>query len=418
LVKATPDSTPSKEDTMAARKNVKTARSRGTIVAKGPNKWLVRVYRGLSPEGKRLYDSKTVTGLKRDAEKELTRLLSDMDSSSYVKPSRETLGEYLEAWLAAKTGVAVRTLNEYRDRIRADVIPYLGHAKMSEVPGMGLQFQTLFRELVESPKDARLVRDGRKALSPRTVQATHVVLKQALDDAVHWNRLARNPTTRIDLPKVHRRKKTVLTGAQVGTLLAWAEKNDPQFHPLWVLLLTTGMRPGEAGALRWGSLRTDAEGTTYATVSAAVKLLERGSFVIEDMPKNEGSVRSISLPESTVAVLQKHKARQAARALQAGAAYERSDLIFANDNGGILDQSKIRKRWKLACRRAGVPEVRLYDTRHTHATALLLAGVNAKVVSERLGHSTIKLTLDTYSDVLPEMREDTAKVVQSLFFGT
>jgi integrase len=132
--------------------------------------------------------------------------------------------------------------------------------------------------------------------------------------------------------------------------------------------------------------------------------------------KTKNSRRSIPIPEATAAALSTHKAKQAAFILAQGDKYERNNFVFSNAVGNFLDLTKTRKAFHSVCRLAEVPEIRLYDTRHTHATLLLAAGVNLKVVSERLGHASIALTADTYSHVLEGMQQEAAEVVGSILY--
>ena len=124
--------------------------------------------------------------------------------------------------------------------------------------------------------------------------------------------------------------------------------------------------------------------------------------VAESQAKTKESIRTVSLPRTTLEAFKTHRARQNAEMLLAGERYQRQDFIFAGKTGAWLSPDNVRKRWKTLLKRAGLPKVRLYDTRHSHATALLTKGVNLAWVSERLGHTDVKMTKDVYAHVLPE----------------
>jgi integrase len=175
------------------------------------------------------------------------------------------------------------------------------------------------------------------------------------------------------------------------------------WHALWELLLFTGMRPGEAFGLKW----SDLEGNKIRIQRAVVESHEKGGYTLGE-PKTKRSKRTITLEESTVQVLRAHKARQAGEILAAGEAYDRQDFIFANPTGAFLNIHAVDTRWETSVRKSGLPRITLYGCRHTHATMLLTAGLNPKIVSERLGHASIVITLDTYSHVLPDMQDEVA----------
>jgi integrase len=188
-------------------------------------------------------------------------------------------------------------------------------------------------------------------------------------------------------------------------------------YPLWHTLFNTGLRPGEALGLKW----SDLQGDRLHVVRAVVEGTKKGTFKI-DAPKTERSKRAIALTPDSLAVLSAHRKAQAEAILKAGPEYDRQDFIFAPEKGGHDIIPFVRRRWQRAIRRVNrmlekedVPkgaekvklkDLRLYDTRHTHATMLLKAGVHAKVVSERLGHTSIVITLDTYSHILPDMQDE------------
>lgn len=357
------------------------ARNRGSIQARGDNKWLLRVFLGMTPEGKREYSAKTFEGTFSQAGKELTAMLRENDTDMFVQPSKLSLKEYLEGWLKSKIDVAERTVVSYTQKL-AYVIARIGHLMLHEVDARAVQsFVTNMNE---------------SGLSPRSIEYAHRVLHIALEDAIRQHLLVRNPCDHTKLPKKIKRAPTVLTMKQVGTLLA--KTADDSLQALWMLLLTSGLRPQEALALKWSDL--DIEGK-WLSVQRNLVDNGHGVFSLADVPKAD-SYRRIGLPESTVALLQKHKVRQNAEVLLGGPDYDRADLIFANSVGHYTDPNLVRRRWKAALKAAGLPSVRLYDTRHTHLTALLANGADLAWVAARAGHKDIKMTQQHYAHVMPE----------------
>lgn len=368
-------------------------RGRGSIIPRGDNRYLLRIYIGKSPDGKREYSSKTIEGTISQARKELTAMQRALDTQTFVSPSKMLLRDYLEAWLKSKIDVAARTVVSYGEKL-SYVSTTIGHLKLHEV----------------DPSAVQLVINGMAArgLSPRTIEYTRNVLHAAFEDAIRQHLLARNPTDHVKLPKKQKRAPTVLSMKQVSLFLEKTAQDV--LHSLWTLLLTSGIRPQEALALKWTDLDMDER-----WVSIQRNLVDdgHGAFSLVDVPKAE-SYRRIALPESTVAVLQKHKARQNAQMLLAGDRYERLGLVFANSGGRPLDPNMVRRRWKIALKALKLPEVRLYDTRHTHLTALLAAGADLAWVAARAGHKSITMTRDHYAHVLPETHRGMGDMTERL----
>jgi integrase len=370
------------------------ARSRGQIVPKGLNKWLVRISLPVGPDGKRRSPSKLVEGTYNQAQRELTAWLRELDTSSFVEPSKQTVAEYLEQWIASKVDVTERTRRDYDKRLKADILPELGHLKLHEVTPQLMQrhYQSLTA----------------KGYSPRTIEYTHAVFHHALEQAVEWHMIVRNPTDAVRLPKKTKRAPSVLSMKQVSLLL---EKTiDDAMSCLWRLLLTSGMRPQEALGLKWSDLQG-----SWLSIARVAEDNGLGAWAIKDVPKTDSANRTIGLPESTVAALRVHKARQAAEILVAGSKYERNDLIFPNSLGRILDMNLVRRRWKAVLKECQLPTtVRLYDTRHTHLTALLQNGADLAWVASRAGHSDIKMTRDHYAHVLPETHRQMGEMTETM----
>lgn len=382
------------------------SRSRGQMVPRGTNKWLIRVYLGTGPDGSRRYSSKTVEGTTSQARKELTAMLRELDTQSFVEPSKMGLREYLgvpakleepaTGWLRSKIDITPRTQVDYRRRLELYVVPALGHRKLHEIDAHAVQ------SLISSMADA--------ALSPRTIEYTYRVLHAALEDAVKQNLLVRNPSDNVKLPKKVKRAPSILTMKQVGLFLE-ATSQDA-LHALWMLLLTSGLRPQEALALMWSDV--DLDGRWLSVCRVLVDDGHGKTSIVERTKTDEAGMRRIGLPESAIEALRTHKTRQNAEILLAGPRYERLGLVFANSLGRPLDHNLVRRRWKTALKAASLPRVRLYDTRHSHLTALLANGADIAWVSARAGHKDIKMTRDHYAHVMPETHREMGEMTERM----
>lgn len=370
----------------------KTQRQTGQIIARGDRKWLVRVYVGTGVNGKRRYDSKTVEGTFKQAETKLTEMKRLKDTDSLLEPTKTTVKTWCDQWLTAKErNLGPKTARDYRDRLEKDVYPFIGHMVLSKVTAQTID--DLYGSLLSD-----------RQLSPRTVRYTHSILRQAMQRGVHRKFLRVNPcdVSEIELPKSDKTELPILTPDQVNQLL---EAPARTAHPLaanlrclWRLCLTSGLRPQEALALRW----SDLQGSSI-TVQRALVEVTAAHWEVRDATKTEGSIRTISLPESTVAALSEHRKVQLQGRLKMGPAYDASgDFIFASRTGQHLTPASVRLIWKKDLAAAGLPLVKLYATRHTHISHLLESGANVKAVATRAGHKNPNMTLSVYAHCLPE----------------
>ncbi len=384
----------------------------GQIIKRGEQRYLIRIFLGRHPTtGKRSYRNETVRGNKKTAEARLTQLLRERDTGTLIEPTRVTLDQYLDEWLqsAAKPRLRQSTYDGYELILKLYVRPELGDRPLASI--QPLDIQALYAGMIE------------RGLSPRTVRHAHAVLRSALNQAVKWRLLHNNAALFVDLPRQQKKEMHALSPEQAQAFLKAAA--DDKWGVLFALALTTGMRPGEYLGLQW----KDVDLTKgIATVRRAVAFRSGGEWEFAE-PKTAKSVRRIPLPPSVTAMLVEHQTKQAERVAatrqrreEKGEPFEYSDhgLVFAGDQGQPLDLRNLTQRhFRAILKAAGLPqELRLYDLRHSCATLLLAQGEHPKVVSERLGHASVTLTLDTYSHVLPTMQQQAAERLESALFGS
>jgi integrase len=241
-----------------------------------------------------------------------------------------------------------------------------------------------------------------KGLSQQTVIHAHRVLRGALDHAVKWGVLARNVCDAVDPPRARRKEMSTLDASDVQKLLD-AAAGSP-YGQVFFLALYTGMRRSELMGLRWSAV--DLEHKTISVTQTIIRLSGKGLKVME--PKTAKSRRLISLPPSAVALLGGLRAKQREERNSLGLDWSESDYVFSRSDRSLIDPDTITHAFADIVNKAGLPHVRLHDLRHTHATLMLKQGVHPKIVSERLGHASITITLDTYSHVLPGLQEAAA----------
>jgi integrase len=375
----------------------------GQIIKRGDDIWVVRIFMGRDGKGKRRYLNKTIRGKKKDAETYLSKTMTEISSGTFVEASPITVETYLEKWLttAARPRLRDNTYREYGGLIDRYIKPVLGEKRLSDV--RPLDVQAFYTSLTQ------------KGLSPRTVRFTHSVLASAFKQAIRWRMLAHNPCDSVELPRKVGKEMQSLTPAEATSFLK--EAASDRWCALFVLALATGLRPSEYFGLKWSDIDIE-HGLVTVQRSLIWRSYKSGDWYFGE-PKTPRSRRRIPLPASVVAALKEHRRHQAEERLKAGASYRNIDLVFATSEGQpLIRLNVIQKHFKPILKSAKLPDtLRLYDLRHTCATLLLAANENPKVVSERLGHSSITLTMDIYSHVLPDMQQAATEKLEKMLFG-
>lgn len=372
-------------------------RSRGSIIQRGKGTYQIRIYLGTDEQGKRKYYSETLhVPTKTEAEVYLTKKLSELDTGYLLKPSSMTLEEYSKQWLdTKKMSITAKTYLGYKNIIDIYIIPAIGNYKLSKLTQQLIQ--KFYNDLLK------------QGLSPRTVKYVHVILKQSLKDAIINHLIASNPCDNVVLPKQTHREMRVLTLEQAKTFLDVCKFN--KWGMIFELLLITGMRPSEALGLKWD----DIDWVNHRiNIQRTLSYIDKKWTLIE--PKTNNSRRSVPIPETTLNRLKTWRKLQAKQILKAKN-YRDNKLVFATKTGDPIHETWLASRpFKKLLKDAGLPNIRLYDLRHTCATLLLMSGENPKVVSERLGHASTAITLDVYSHVLPDMQEQATEKLSKMLY--
>jgi len=373
--------------------------ARGTIAkveTEDGIRWRVRVDMVDPATGRRLRPQRTYK-TRREAEVGLTQWSAEIERGTAVTPSGKTLGQYLEFWLdtSARHRVRGTTFASYQRLVRLYVAPALGSVMLQKLSAT--QIQALYSSL--------LTEGGRTSagLAPRTVRYIHAILRRALKEALALGLVPRNVTEAVSPPKAPRPPVKSWDASDLRRFMAAAQEDG--YSPLWLLAVHTGMRQGELLGLRWQDVDLD---RGVARIVQAVPTVRDG--VQFTQPKTASGRRTIALDATCVAALKEHRARQNERRLAVGALWHDYDLVIASAIGTPLNHANVYHRFIKLAAAAGVPRIPFHGLRHTHATLLMAAGVHPKVVSERLGHADISLTLSTYSHVLPQMQQEAAAI--------
>lgn len=327
---------------------------------------------------------------KTEVQKKLLELQSASAAGTLADPKRMRLGDYLKHWLddVARPTIRASTYVSYEITIRLHITPYVGGIFLNNLQPS--QLQNFYRQLEEI------------GASPRKREYVHVVLRQALQQAVKWNYINRNLCDILLRPRVPKKEMRCLNEHQAREFLDLAA-ND-RYYALYLLALTTGLRQGELFGLQWNDIDM-----TNAALSVQRTIYELNGKQEIGEPKTVKSRRNVEIPDVAVLALKSHRERMLAEGNHAL-------WVFCDSAGNPLRRSNFRKRSFLKLLGGtDLPQIRFHDLRHTAATLLLSQGVHPKIVQERLGHSQISMTLDTYSHVLPSMQREAAAKLNILF---
>lgn len=355
----------------------------GAIYQRANGKWCATYSTGYNEEGKRR--RRTVYGATREeVRNKLTKLMSSKLDGMLVEVNKLTVGGFLDRWLedSSRPSVRITTYVSYKGVIKNHIKPRIGGLMLANLTPVHVQ--GLYGEM------------ERAGASRRLRQLTHAVLRRALKIAVRWSLVPRNVCDAVDPPRVMKFEVCPLTEEQVVQLLATAR--NERLYAIYVTAIGTGMRLGELFGLQWRDVDLRRGRLTICRA-----LIEVNGKILLEEPKTVRSRRCVTLPQIAIDALAEHRQKMA------DAGFDQTDWVFCNVRGGPLRRSHFHNYcFKPLLKRAKLPDIRFHDLRHTSATMLLSAGVHPKVVQERLGHSQISITLDTYSHVLPTMQREAA----------
>ncbi|MEJ2707884.1 MAG: site-specific integrase [Anaerolineales bacterium] len=354
------------------------AKGEGTIFQDKRGYWVAEI---TLPSGKR---KRKYEKTQREVKEWLLQQREAISKGLVIKDDRVTVAEYFEGYLndvVAHT-LKPKTVSSYKYIIESHVIPELGSLQLVQLRPDHLQ--SLYARKLDS------------GLSKRTVQYIHAVIRKALNQAVKWGLIYRNPTDAVTAPRPKKKPPEVLTEAQAKKFLETVE--DHRWYPIYVLAITTGMREGEILGLHWEDIDFENE---VINVIHAVNYIAGKS--VEGQPKTDKSRRTIALPSLTIEVLKGIKDKKD------------EGLVFTTSSGKPISHRNLLRHFHASLEKAGIKRIRFHDLRHTFATFLLKKNVHPKVVQSMLGHSTISLTLDTYSHVIPDMQDKATEKIDEIF---
>ena len=360
----------------------------GSITRRKDGRWQAAV----TLNGRRIYHySKT----RQECKDWISHTLQQIDIGLTYKGARLNLKEYLERWLATvEPSLRPKTFSQYRQVCRAHIIPIIGRIKLKDL----------------RPDQIQGLYNAKKAagMGQYSVRMIHVVLHRALTQALKWGLIGRNPSDAVNRPKVVHPEMKVLNSQQVQVLLSFVE--GTRYEAFYYLAVTTGLRMGELMGLQWSDLiwttgRLRIQRQVQRVTGQGIQLVP---------PKTKAGKRVVTLGTVALEKLRMHYNLQHQERISAAHRWKENDLVFSSTQGTPLEPRTIQKHFKVLLKGAGLPKIRFHDLRHTAATLMLEQGAHPKIVQERLGHSAISHTLDTYSHVLPDMQGEVAEALDEM----
>jgi integrase len=369
----------------------------GGIDERGKDRWRLR----WQVSGQRF--TKSFQGNITQAKRELRRLLKSADDGMHVAPVKLTLAEYVRGWLDSASDLSPKTLERYRQLAEQQIIPHLGTVELQKL--RPAQVQEWHATILKTGGM------GGRQLSARTVGHAHRVLHRCLERAMRLEIIARNVAHVVRPPKVEAAEVAILSAVQLTDVLARLDRHA--IYPVVALALATGMRRGELCGLAWGAVDFIA-----ATVRVERSLEETAAGLRFKGPKTRHGHRAISLPGSAVELLRNHRRQQIERRLVLGLGrLGPDDLVFALPDGLPYPPDKLSRDWGNAVRSLRLPRIMFHDLRHSHASALIAAGLDIVTVSRRLGHGSPAITLGVYAHAFTNTDAAAAQAIERAITG-
>lgn len=376
------------------------AHGEGTIVQLDNGSWRGAVSIGA---GKRKWVRGSTRG---EVVRMLTEIKAKRDQGLPVSDAREKLGPFLDQWLehSVRPSVRPRTYDAYESHVRRHLKPVIGKISLADLSPMHVQ---------------HLLNDVHATgLSATTVHRIHATLRRALNQAVRWGLVTRNVAKLVDLPKLEQPEIEPLKPDEARALLDAVAED--RLEGLYSVSLAMGLRQGEALGLRWQDIDLERR---QLRVRHQLQRHPRGNNVIQ-LDENRGLVptkthrsrRALLIPETLVAKMKAHRARQARERLLAGDKWHEYDLVFTTGKGTPLDAPRETRRFQQILEEAGLPRRRFHDLRHSCGTILAAQGVPVSDIMAILGHAQLSTTM-RYVHSIPETQRMAAKKMDDALWG-
>lgn len=392
------------------QKQRKRGQGEGSIYQRKDERWTAAMSIGYK-NGK--LQRKNIYGKTRaEVAEKLNAEITNKNKGLPVLNDKQTVKQFLMDWLenSVKPRTRLSTYISYKLHAEQHIIPEIGHIRLSRLTPQDVQ--KMIKNLMA--KNSQLKKKGAEAkpLSNRTVQLSLVVLRMALKKAETWGLVARNVALLADAPKVERFEVQPIDGDEARSLLE-IFSNDDRWDALFTVGLAMGLRVGEVLALQWSEI--DFENRTLR-INGSLQRLNHKLVIVP--PKTKKSARVLSIPKVLLDKLREHRTRQLKERLAAGTNWQDNNFVFCTSIGTPIEPRNVRRKLDAIMKDKNMRYFRLHDLRHFFASLLLAQGVELKIVSELLGHSSIQITGDIYTHIIPKVKEQTMDIMNSILTGS
>lgn len=392
---------------------------KGSIEKRGENSYRL-VAPGGTVGGKRKKFKKTITvegkteaAKKKVAETELAKFIAEIESNTYIEPSKMTFKDLADKWIKdyGETNLAPKTLYRYNEMLDSRILPAMGHMKIGKIKPLHLV--EFYKNLQEDG-----IRKDKKSggLSPQTIRHHHRLIHAIFETAVNdWHILTYNPAANIKPPKVQKKEARFYEEEDIQALLTALDsldEKDLKYKLAIYIDISTGLRLGELMGLKWKHI--DMKTGVIRVVEATQYLPKLGTF--EKSPKTETSKRELVLPDPVLDMLKQYKVQQNEHRLQLGNKWQDTDYVFTQWNGLPMNTYTVGNWFPKFLKKHELKKITFHQLRHTNATMLLKGGIDLKSVSHLLGHASVSTTGNIYAHALQSANKTAAEKISNVLF--
>ncbi|GIN38426.1 site-specific integrase [Heyndrickxia oleronia] len=361
-------------------------------VRKRGNKWSYTVDIGRDPiTNKRKQKTKSGFTSEKEAEKALNEIIYELNKGIWIAPQNTLMKDFAEDWFRSyKHRLRDTTAEQYESKIKNWIVPLLGNFKVQELKP--IHAQRFAGELLVS-------------LNENTAFKVYSIVNLIMNHAVNLELINKNPFKNLSLVREQKRKVTTWSFEELEHYLKITKKYNAFYYRVFATAAYTGLRKGELLALTKDDIDFDQK---FIKVTKSISETKKG-VKFGDL-KTPSSFRNVAIDDFLISILKDQINKNNELKLKLGSEYHDHKLIFCHEDGQIFRPTGLNRPFRRYIELSGVPKIKFHDIRHTHATLLLELGINPKIVSDRLGHASVKMTLDTYSHVSLNIQSDVAEV--------